>query len=90
MDKCMTTDGHAAHSAFTFLEYFADRGKGGIIDLTKLPKMKAPAARRSYIYKTLADRVYETERMYAKRPSSLPAKLARFTCRALTGARRTF
>ena len=31
MDKCMTTKGHVAHSAFTFLEYFADHGAGHTI-----------------------------------------------------------
>ena len=52
----------AAHSAFTFLEYFADRDKGHRIDLGKLPKASKAAARRSYVYRILADRVYEKER----------------------------
>ena len=78
MDKCMTTDGHAAHSAFTFLEYFADRDKGHRIDLGKLPKASKAAARRSYVYRILADRVYEKERSEVKRPASLPAKIGRF------------
>jgi hypothetical protein len=80
MDDCMTTVGHAAFAAFRFLEDYADRKHGVLIDLTALPGRGAPQAakRRKYLYTVLADRGYTGPRTDPKKPTSLDRRLARF------------
>ena len=79
MTKCMTPSGHAAHSGFTYMNYFCDRGAGRCISLEGLPEKRKGAARRKYIYQQMADRAYEYERGGPEAKTSLHYKLGRFT-----------
>jgi len=85
MNKCMSPAGHAAFSAFVFLEDHVKRGAGGVIDLTGLPKPEREARRRKYIYETLVDSGYREARSDPRRATSLDVKLNKFAAGARLG-----
>ena len=78
MDKCMTTEGHAAYAAFHALEDYAPRRHNAIITLEDLPGPGQGTKRRRFIYRRLAEHAYKQARSDPLKPTSLDAKIGRF------------
>jgi hypothetical protein len=59
----MRTDDHAAYGAFILLYSYTPRANR-LIDLSKLPLLKTPAKRRSWVYAQLASEGYWQDRLH--------------------------
>jgi ribonuclease HI len=84
LDKSMRTDEHVAYAAWEMLECYVPRTLDGAIDLSFLPPVQAPPAkRRKAIYVTLADLGYWMQRLHHSHSTSLPHKLGRILRRPI-------
>ena len=77
LDRTLRTDDHRAYCAFAFMEDYAPRGHGQLLDLAKLPPKSRAAARRKWIYDHLVGNGYKGAREYRSFSTSIQVKLGK-------------